>query len=219
MNNTGFGNSLLVSQSRVLVLCPHTDDEFGCAGTIYQMVQARLQVRYVALSRCETSVPESYPKDILEKECRNCTKLLGITPDKVEIWGYPVRCFPEHRQDILERFVRINREYAPSIVLLPCSLDIHQDHHTVYAEGFRAFKYSSILGYELPQNLLSFTNTCFVRLTEDSINRKVLALSSYESQSSKRYSSPDFIKGLAKVRGVQCNASYAEAFEVMRLVI
>jgi hypothetical protein len=105
------------------------------------------------------------------------------------------------------------------LVLLPSSLDTHQDHATVSREGFRAFKHSSILGYELPQNLISFRNTAFVKLTEELIKRKIYALSSYQSQRFRSYTSAEFIRGLAYVRGGQCNTLYAEAFEVIRLIV
>jgi LmbE family N-acetylglucosaminyl deacetylase len=212
-------DNFLKSLNRVLILCAHTDDEAGCAGAIIRLVNAGVEVRYVALSRCEESVPKHYPEDVLEKECRECTKLLGIKQNMVEVWNYPVRNFPDHRQDILERFISLNREYEPDMVLLPSSFDMHQDHSVVFKEGFRAFKYSSTLGFEQPQNLVSFSNNAFITLTEEQVNQKIHALSSYESQAFRVYSSPDFVRGLAKVRGVQCNAVYAEAFEVIRLVM
>lgn len=213
------GNISFERGSRVLVLCPHTDDEFGCAGTLYRLIQEGADVRYVALSRCETSVPEPFPKDILETECRNCTTSLGIKGESVTVLNYPVRYFPEYRQDILEMFVKLNREYNPDLVLLPSSNDTHQDHLTTYNEGFRAFKHSTLLGYELPQNLISFSNTAFMRLSEECINKKVEALSLYASQSFRRYAAIEFVKGLAFVRGAQCNTTYAEAYEVIRLII
>ena len=138
--------------ARVLVVCPHTDDEFGCAGSILRFTAADTHVRYIALSRCEESVPEGFSRDILEKECRKCVDKLGIKPDDVEVCHFPVRHFPDHRQPILEKFVKLNREYTPDLVLMPSSFDTHQDHSTVFKEGFRAFKHASILGYELPQN-------------------------------------------------------------------
>jgi LmbE family N-acetylglucosaminyl deacetylase len=204
---------------RALVLCAHTDDEFGCAGTIIRLLRSNVEVRFVALSRCEESVPEGYQIDILEKECFACTQKLGIGMANVKVWNYPVRHFPAYRQDILEKFVKIRKEYNPDLVFLPASLDTHQDHHTVYIEGFRAFKHASILGYELPQNLRSFENTAFFRLTPEEIDMKVEGLSLYQSQSFRSYSRPDFIRSLAMVRGVQCNAIFAEAFELIRLII
>lgn len=211
--------SLIRLFKRVLVLCPHPDDEFGCAGTVRRFADAGADLFYVAFSPCYASVPEPYPPDILSAECRNCTRSLGIPPDRVRILDVPVRHFPEHRQSILEHLVVLNREFRPDLVLLPSSHDIHQDHATIYMEGLRAFKFSSLLGYEMPQNLVVFTHSAFVVLTEAVMDLKIKALSAYSSQVFRSYSSADFIRGLARVRGVQCNRDYAEAFEVIRLII
>jgi N-acetylglucosamine malate deacetylase 1 len=204
---------------RVLVLCAHTDDEFGCAGTVGRLVDAGAAIRYVALSRCEESVPPGFASDVLEHECRACVRKLGVDPSCTEVLRFPVRHFPAVRQDVLETLVRLNREYLPDLVLLPSSFDTHQDHATLFQEGFRAFKHATLLGYELPQNLISFDNSAFVELTESDLERKIGALSSYESQSFRPYSTREFIFGLAKVRGVQCNTAYAEAFEAIRLIL
>jgi hypothetical protein len=56
----------------------------------------------------------------------------------------------------------------------------------------------------------------FLRLT---LQKKVESLKAYESQSGKNYMNPDFIRSLAKVRGVQANSPYAEAFEIYRWMI
>ena len=36
--------------------------------------------------------------------------------------------------------------------MIPSESDVHQDHQTIYNESIRAFKFSSILGYEMPWN-------------------------------------------------------------------
>jgi hypothetical protein len=46
----------------------------------------------------------------------------------------------------------------------------------------------------------------------------VNALKEYNSQSHRNYMQEDFIRSLAKVRGVQCNSEYAEAFEMYKLI-
>jgi LmbE family N-acetylglucosaminyl deacetylase len=143
---------------------------------------------------------------------------LGIARDAVSVLGFPVRHFPSVRQEILEIFVRLSREFRPDLVLLPSSFDTHQDHATTFHEGFRAFKHATLLGYELPQNLISFDNSAFVQLSEADMERKIQALENYKSQGFRPYSARDFILGLARVRGVQCNAPYAEAFEAVRLI-
>lgn len=205
--------------SKTLVVCPHTDDEFGCAGTISRLIESGSEIHYVALSRCEQSVPEGFPKDVLETECRACVSNLGVPQENIQVWDFEVRKFPSLRQEILERFVKLNRALKPKLVLLPSSFDTHQDHSTVYQEGFRAFKTSSILGYELPQNTISFENSAFIALTEEHLKKKISSLSLYKSQLQRPYASPEFIRSLATVRGVQSGSKLAEAFEVVRLVI
>jgi LmbE family N-acetylglucosaminyl deacetylase len=130
-----------------------------------------------------------------------------------------VRHFPQHRQEILEILVGIRKEYQPDLVLLPCSYDTHQDHRTVFEEGFRAFKLATILGYELPQNLTAFNHSAFVKLSAQQLKAKIHALSAYQSQEHRQYAARSFIESLATVRGVQCGADYAEAFEVIRLIL
>ena len=210
---------MLSTFRRVLVLCAHTDDEFGCAGTVGRLTDAGAHVRYLALSDCAASVPAGFPADVLRAECAACTAALGIAPADAEVGPFEVRHFPRDRQDILERLVGLQREFRPDLVLLPASSDTHQDHEVVAREGFRAFKQSTVLGYELPQNLVSFHNSAFVALDEAAIARKVSALAHYASQASRPYSTEAFLRGLGVVRGVQAGAPFAEAFEVVRLLL
>ena len=211
--------ALIDSFRRVLVLCAHTDDEFGCAGTVLRLTDAGAEVRYLALSSCEASVPDGLAPDVLVHECHECTAALGVPRDRVEVGPFPVRYFPRDRQEILERLVVVAREYRPDLVLLPSSQDTHQDHAVVAQEGFRAFKRSSLLGYELPQNLVTFENSAFVAMGAETLDRKISALAAYRSQGFRPYSTDAFIRGLATVRGVQCGAEFAEAFEVVRLIV
>ena len=106
----------------------------------------------------------------------------------------------------------------PDLVLLPAASDIHQDHQVIHQEGMRAFKNVTFAGYELPWNNYSFHTNFFIRLSETELNKKVEALRSYQSQSHRNYMQEDFIRSLATVRGVQCNSSYAEVFEMYRLI-
>ena len=68
-------------------------------------------------------------------------------------------------------------------------------------------------------NNLSFDTQCFVKLEKSHIQIKVNALKAYKSQGSPDYLSEEFIFSLAKARGVQIGASYAESFEVIRLTL
>lgn len=205
---------------RILVLAPHTDDgELGAGGTIAKLIENGSDVFYAAFSTAETSVPEGFPKDILKTEVRNATKNLGIKKDNLFIYDYEVRKLNYARQEILEDLINLRKVIDPQLILMPCLHDIHQDHSTVASEGLRAFKNKTILGYELIWNNLTFSTACFVSLDHIHIQKKCHALKAYDSQQGRDYMSDEFIWSLAKSRGVQIGSTYAEAYEVIRLIL
>ena len=201
-----------------LVLAPHTDDgELGAGGTISKLIENGAKVTYVAFSIAEESVPEGFPKNILEQEVTEATNRLGVY--KLIVFKYPVRKLNFHRQEILEELIKIRKNSKYDLVLIPSLNDVHQDHNTIAQEGLRAFKNTTILGYELIWNNLSFDTQCFVKLEKKHLESKVNALEAYKSQGFRDYLSEDFIFSLAKTRGVQIGTSYAESFEVIRLIL
>jgi LmbE family N-acetylglucosaminyl deacetylase len=210
---------MLFGSSRALVLGAHTDDEFGCAGLIARLVEQGTEVHYACFSPCEESVPEGFDKDVLRREVVDAVEILGIPLERFYMYDFRVRHFPQFRQEILEELVALRRRVEPDLVLLPSSSDIHQDHGVIAAEGIRAFKHSTMLGYELPMNTISFQHACFVRLEERHLEIKALHAAAYVSQRHRTYMRAEFLSSLATVRGVQMNAPAAEAFEVLRLVV
>ena len=209
----------MVKNKRILVLAPHTDDgELGCGGAINKLLEEN-EVYYVAFSACQKSVPPPFDADVLTKEVVAATNILGIKKENLILLDYDVRTFSYRRQDILDDILKLRKDIAPNIVFMPTQHDIHQDHFTITNEGIRAFKFSSILCYELPWNNYSFNTSCFVPLNERHIQIKCEALSAYKSQAFRPYGNHDFIRSLAKVRGVQSGHLYAEAFELIRWII
>ncbi len=206
--------------SRILVIAPHTDDgELGCGGAIARFIEEGKDVYYAAFSVAEDSVPEGFPKNELEIEVRQAMKILGVSDDHLLIYRYKVRTFSYHRQEILEDLVRLKKELEPTLIFIPSLNDLHQDHKTIAEEGCRAFKMATLLGYEEPWNNISFNTSSFVPLEARHVGKKIDALKEYKTQMYRNYLNEDFIKGLAKTRGVQINKEYAEAFEVIRWVI
>ncbi|KPM84277.1 PIG-L deacetylase family protein [Pseudoalteromonas lipolytica] len=204
----------------VLVLAPHTDDgELGAGGTISKLIESGAKVTYVAFSTAEDSVPDGLPKDILKKEVVKATAKLGIKPENLIILNYQVRRFNYDRQQILEDLISLRKESSFDLILTPSVHDIHQDHATISQESTRAFKNTTILGYELIWNNLTFNTQCFVKLEEKHIEAKQKALEQYESQGKRNYLARDFTFSLAKTRGVQVGTDYAECFEVIRIFL
>jgi LmbE family N-acetylglucosaminyl deacetylase len=204
---------------RTLVLAPHTDDgEFGCGGTMARLVEAGTDVRYVAFSIATKSLPEGFPPDTLAREVREATAEIGIPASGLIVHDFEVRTFPERRQEILELLIALWEEWVPDAVFMPSLRDIHQDHQVIAAEGLRAFKRTTVLGYEIPWNNFNFDHQAYVGLEERHVERKVAALERYASQQHRNYANPEYIRSLARTHGINVNRDYAEVFEVYRIV-
>lgn len=205
-------------EKKILVISPHTDDgELGCGGSIAKFIEDGNDVEYVALSCCEKSIPPQYPSDILSREVKAATKILGIK--QPILFSFDVREFPKFRQEILDTLIRLKNKIQPDIVFTPSRSDTHQDHKTTVEETMRAFKKCTILGYEQPWNNITFDTHAFIPLREIHVQKKIDALACYETQKDRSYLNPDFIRGLALTRGTQIEETYAEAFEVIKWVM
>ncbi len=207
---------------RVLVVSPHTDDgELGAGGTIARLLEEGKDIHYVAFSGCQQSLVEGLPSDTLKIECQNSTKTLGIVrPERMTLLNYEVRTFPMFRQEILDTLIELKQKIKPDLVLVPSSNDTHQDHSTIFQEALRAFKKeASIWGYEHPWNNLSFATDIFFRLNPEHLEKKIRALQEYKSQNGKSYFDEGYIRSLAYSRGTQVDWPYAEAFELVRLLV
>jgi LmbE family N-acetylglucosaminyl deacetylase len=205
---------------RLLVLAPHTDDgEFGCGGTLARLVEEGWEAHYVAFSGCKESLPAGLPPDTLVREVRQATAVLGIPAANLTVLDFRVRDFPAKRQEILEYMIDLKVRLDPDLVFLPSLNDTHQDHQQVAQEGFRAFKTTRMLGYEMPWNNLQFATTAFAVLEERHLARKIEAMKCYRSQADRSYANEEFLRSLARTRGSQIGVTYAETFELFRWIL
>jgi len=193
----------------VLVLSPHTDDgELGAGGTVARLVEAGAEVHWLAFS----------PGTANDGELLAAMAVLGIPADNVTLYLFETRRFPDERQAILQEMVDCKNRLKPGLVLCPSRTDGHQDHQVIAAEAQRAFKQTSLLGWEQPWNCRRFDAQALVRLTRRQFRRKMEALACYQSQQAGANMSPLAIISLARVRGMQAGCPLAEGFEVIRWV-
>jgi N-acetylglucosamine malate deacetylase 1 len=208
---------------KVLVLSPHTDDaELGCGGTISKLLEQGVEIIWAVFSTAEDSLPKELPRDTLKREFKEVTKFLKIDEKKLIIFDYKVRRLHEKRQEILEHLIKIRNKFKPDLVIMPSLNDIHQDHQVIANETVRAFKTcASIISYELPWNHVNFNTQAFMKLEQSHVIKKYEILMKFKSQINlkRNYFKKEYIFGLANVRGTQCNAKYAEAFEVIRWIL
>ena len=211
---------MIVKFDNVLVLSPHADDaEFGCGGTIARLVENGATIHHIVFSKATRSLPADFPEYILVEELRLARIALGLDTGLLHVFDFAVRDFPDHRQAILEKLIAARDAIRPNLVLTPSLNDVHQDHSTVAHEAVRAFKRTTILGYELPWNNLTFNRQLYVPLKGRHIGAKLAALHCYASQRHRNYNDSEYIESRARVLGVDINVPYAEVFEVYRCVL
>ncbi len=204
---------------KILLLSPHTDDvELGAGATLNKLLKKN-EIMWIVFSIARESVPKNLNENVLKNEFISVANMIDI--NNYKIFDFPVRNFPLFRQDILEELIKLRDTFNPELVIGPSKNDIHQDHATIYNEMIRAFKLSSIISYELPWNQNKFEIQLISKVTKAQMEMKMEMINCYKSQKQKNrpYFDRNFIFSMAKLRGLQSNSEYAEAFEVFRWYI
>jgi LmbE family N-acetylglucosaminyl deacetylase len=129
--------------------------------------------------------------------------------------------FPYVWQGIKEYFEEIRGDFEPDLVLTHHRHDLHQDHRTIAELTWNTFRRHLILQYEIPKwdGDLGAPN-CYVRVSEELVDAKVRALlETFASQRAKAWFTAETFRGLMRLRGLEANAGFAEAFYATKLVV
>lgn len=204
---------LSLTNKRIIAIAPHIDDvELGAGATVYRLAKSN-EVYYVGLS-----MPPLVDPDVFMCEFNESSRVLGLCEERIILRAFDPRNLFNSRSDILQLFYDLARDLRPDLVLIPNSQDIHQSHEVVYAEARRAFKFTTMLGYELPWNSMDFSMDVFITLTREEVEAKVAAINAFATQKHRLFFSNDIVGDLARVRGKQIGREYAECFELVRLI-
>jgi len=117
--------------------------------------------------------------------------------------------------------IQMREDYKPDLVICPTLGDRHQDHQIVAEQACRAFWDRSIWGFESILKCRKFVANLYVPVTLIHMTKKMEAAQMYGSQLSKDHfpGQPDVLMSQAKLRGMQCGADLAEAFEAIQVII
>lgn len=207
---------LSISNKTIFAIAPHLDDvELGAGATLHYLNgNPTNRIFYIGLS-----LPPMVDGTVLMDEFHNSTNILKIDPSRIILRNFNPRDLFGARGEILQLFYDLNQKHKPDLVFIPNSKDIHQSHEVVYAEARRAFKFTTMLGYELPWNSMEFDMDVFITVRQEDIEAKVAAVNAYKTQSNRIFFSNDIVGDLARVRGKQVGQSFAECFELIRAII
>jgi LmbE family N-acetylglucosaminyl deacetylase len=199
----------------VLVLGAHPDDvELAAGGTLLTLAGRHpgLRVRYVLMTGTRERQEEA------RAAARAFTPGADLTVDTHDL---PDGRLPAVYGQVKELMEGVARSLRPDVVLAPSVADAHQDHRTVGELVPTVFRDQLYLAYEIPKwdGDLARPNTYFP-LTDEIAQRKVELLDKcYPSQRGRDWWGEETFLALARLRGIECRAHYAEAFTCTKLII
>ncbi|WP_254863537.1 PIG-L deacetylase family protein [Halovivax gelatinilyticus] len=200
---------------RVVAIGAHPDDvEIGVGGTVHRHVALGHPVTYLiatdGTAGCERD--DAARRD----EAQTAASVLGV--DDVRFLdfedtdlgdgGAVVSAIESHVTDC-----------DPDRVYVHAAADTHQDHRNCARAAVSATRRDGdVFAYETYSTRPTFSPNHYVSLSAADVEAKLEAIRIHESQTGKTYMDEETIRGLARFRGNRVEATFAEAFEVVRSI-
>ena len=199
---------------RVLFLGAHPDDiEIGCGALIHNIVQ-KTDILCVTLSDNQKNPDLKRVRD----EHFASMKALGVSGEKIIFGPFVTRVFPDSRQDILEYFLKLRADFKPDLIFTHSKQDVHQDHNTMTDEALRAFRGITVLGFDVVRSSYGFFPHFLVEVTEEDVNKKIEALSKYDTYRDRYYFNSELTRSIMVRHGALAERPFAEGFDILRIV-
>ncbi len=199
---------------KVLFLGAHPDDiEIGCGALIHHIVK-QTEILCVTLSDNQQNPDLKHVKG----EHLRSMKVLGVPEEKIVFGPFTTRVFPDARQEILEYFLKLRREFQPDLIFVHSKKDVHQDHLTMTDEALRAFRGITVLGFDVVRSSYGFFPHFLVEVTEQDVEKKIKALSEYETYRDRYYFNSELTRAIMLRHGALAERPFAEGFDILRIV-
>jgi LmbE family N-acetylglucosaminyl deacetylase len=206
-NMTFFGET-------VLCIGAHPDDiELGCGALIADIIE---QTRVVCVTLSDNQKNPLHTNLVAEHHASMA--ILGIQPEHIILHDFTTRRLKEARQDILEVMIDLKKRFQPEVVFVHTANDIHQDHQTVTEEALRAFRGTTLLGFDVLRSSYGFFPDFLVEVSEKGLETKVKALNAYKTYADKYYFDEGIIRATALRHGALAERPFAEGFDILRIV-
>lgn len=199
----------------VLAVGAHPDDiEIGAGGTLLGLAESQpgLRVSYVVL----TGSPER------QLEARGAAEAFLPGADlSISLFNLPEGRLPAAWAEAKDALEEVAAAAMPDLVLAPSADDAHQDHRVIGEIVPTVFRDQLYLGYEIPKWDGDMCRpSMYVPMSADAARRKVELLHKcYPSQRGRDWWDDEVFLGLARLRGMECRAPYAEAFTCTKSVL
>ncbi len=199
---------------KVLFLGAHPDDiELGC-GALLHHIAKQTDVLCVTLSDNQKNPDLQNVK----QEHVESMAALGVPQEKIILGPFTTRIFHDSRQEILEYFLKLRRDFKPDLIFVHSKQDVHQDHLTMTDESLRAFRGITVLGFDVVRSSYGFFPHFLVEVSEEDMNKKIEALSCYETYRDKYYFNAELTRSIMVRHGALAEVPFAEGFDILRIV-
>jgi LmbE family N-acetylglucosaminyl deacetylase len=201
---------------RLLCLGAHSDDiEIGAGATVLRVVRENpdVEVTWCVLSGDETR----------HDEARGGAEhiLSSRTARSIVLQDFTDSYFPEQRQKIKQFFEQSLKCTDPDLILTHGRTDAHQDHRLVNELTWNTFRAHQIWEYEIPKwdgDIIQ--PNLYVPVDPEDVVTKIAVLREvFASQRSKHWFDEETFRGLLRIRGLESNTRYAEAFVARKFVV
>ena len=206
--------------NKTILIAPHPDDEvYGCASYLKNCDDSLLVV-YV------TSYHSLFPDGRNKHEQRQLSEWLGFQSEYMNTRAETNKLDKLGQLYFIKQFEALINKHRPELVLLP-SPSYNQDHRVVYDAALTAMRahdrihfVKKILLYEEPDTWGTMRkpepfNASYFRPLDMAFKHQLLSI--YSSQM-RGHRTPEQVEAIARVRGMQADMEYAEAFEVVRWI-
>ena len=197
----------------VLAIGAHPDDiEIGAGGLLLRLANRPLRARYVLL----TGTAERH------QEARTAARAFMPGADlAIDLHQLPEGRLPAVWTKVKEILEGVARSCSPDIILAPSADDAHQDHRTIGEIVPTVFRDQLYLAYEIPKWDGDLGRpSIFMPLSSEDVQRKVELLHKcFPSQRDRDWWDDEVFSGLARLRGMECRARYAEAFQCAKTIV
>ena len=199
---------------RILFVGAHPDDiELGAGAFLHHVLPSN-DVLCLTLSDNQKNPAL---KNIIDEHFSSFN-ILGVPNEKIILEKFETRKFPEQRQDILEYLLKVRKEYKPDLVLVHTRSDIHQDHNVVTEESLRAYRGTTVLGFDVVRSSYGFFPHFLVGVTREDVEKKIEALAEYKTYHDKYYFNEELLRSTMVRHGALAEKQYAEGFDILRIV-
>ncbi|MFF5286062.1 PIG-L deacetylase family protein [Streptomyces sp. NPDC013171] len=201
---------------RIVAVGAHCDDiAIGAGGTLLTLCLARPGIRVDALVLSGGGT---------EREQEEQAALAAFCPGadlRLTVLKLPDGRMPAHWEEAKSAVEELRGRTDPDLVLAPRTEDAHQDHRGLAQLIPTAFRDHLVLGYEIVKWDADLGRpVAYQPLSPEVAEQKVRLLQEhYPSQRHRPWYDREAFLGLARIRGIESQTRYAEAFAVTKLTL